>query len=66
MFLGNIFSNAEKIISFPYFGMDIKKNKKIDIWDNNPQVFKYNKNKNNILNKDYSKNTIDFFENMIL
>jgi hypothetical protein len=30
--------------------MDIKKNKKIDIWDNNPQI----------------KNIIEFFENMIL
>ena len=33
---------------------------------NNPQVFKYNKNKNIFFNKDYSENTIDFFENMIL
>lgn len=65
-FWATFFSNAEKIISFPYFGMDIKKNKKIDIWDNNPQIFKYNKNKNIFFNRDYSKNTIDFFENMIL
>lgn len=65
-FWATFFSNAEKIISFPYFVMDIKKNKKIDIWDNNSQVFKYNKNKNIFSNNDYSKNTIDFFENMIL
>jgi hypothetical protein len=65
-FWATFFSNAEKIITFPYFGIDVKRNKKIVIWNNNPQIFKYNKNKNIFFNDNYSKNIIDFFENMIL
>jgi len=58
------FSDAEKIISFPYTGLDILPNEKINNWSNNPQIFKYNKDKKFIFNIEYSNNIIDYFEKM--
>jgi beta-1,4-mannosyl-glycoprotein beta-1,4-N-acetylglucosaminyltransferase len=57
------FSNAEKIISFPYTGIDILPNNKINKWANNPKIFKYN-DKKFITNTEYSNNVIDYFEAM--
>jgi hypothetical protein len=63
-FWGVFFSDAEKIISFPYTGLDILPNEKISKWDNNPQIFKYNKDKKFTFNIEYSNNIIDYFEKM--
>lgn len=52
----------EKIISFPYTGLDILPNEKISKWNNNPQIFKYNKDKKFTFNIEYSNNIIDYFE----
>ena len=58
------FSKAEKIISFPYLGIDVLPNNKLKKWNNDPQIFKYNKNNRFIFNNDYSSNIIDYFQKM--
>ena len=58
------FSKAEKIISFPYLGIDVLPNNKLKKWNNDPQIFKYNKNNRFIFNNNYSSNIIDFFQKM--
>ena len=58
------FSNAEKIISFPYTGIDILPNNKIKKWANHPKIFKYNNDKKFITNTKYSNSIIDYFEPM--
>jgi hypothetical protein len=63
-FWASFFSKAEKIISFPYTGIDVLPNKKIRIWKNNPIIFKYNKDNKFIFNNDFSKNIINYFENI--
>ena len=63
-FWGVFFSDAEKIISFPFTGLDILPNEKINKWKNNPQIFKYDKDKKFIFNMKYSNNIIDYFEKM--
>lgn len=57
-----ILSNADKIVSFPYFGYDINNNVACK-WPGNHSIFKYNSNKN-ILNVIYDNNIIKYFENM--
>ena len=63
-FWASFFSNAEKIISFPYTGIDVLPNKKLRMWQNNPVIFKYNKDNKFIFNNDFSRNIIDYFENI--
>ena len=58
------FSKAEKIISFPYLGIDVLPNNKLKKWNNDPQIFKYNKYNRFIFNNNYSSNIIDFFQKM--
>lgn len=57
-------SNAEKIILFPYVGIDILPNRKIKKWGNNPKIFKYNNDKKFITTFEYSNNVIDYFQKM--
>ena len=56
------FSHADKIISFPYLGIDVLPNKTTITWGNNPQIFKYKSD--NIYFNYFSKNILDYFENM--
>ena len=58
------FSNAEKIILFPYVGIDILPNREIKEWRNNPKIFKYNNDEKFITTSEYSNNVIDYFQNM--
>ena len=62
-FWASFFSKSDKIIAFPYTGMDISYNKNIKEWSNKPIIFKYN-NDNYISNLDYSNNIIDYFEDI--
>jgi hypothetical protein len=63
-FWATFFSDAEKIISFPYLGIDVLPDKKLKKWNNNPQIFKYNKNNRFIFNKNFSSNIIDYFQDL--
>jgi len=58
------FSNAEKIILFPYVGIDILPNRIIKKWRNNPKIFKYNNDEKFITTFEYSNNVIDYFQKM--
>lgn len=58
------FSNAEKILAFPYVGIDVLPNEIIKKWANNPKIFKYNNDKNIITTIEYSNQIIDYFEKM--
>ena len=63
-FWATFFSNAEKIILFPYVGINILSNKQILKWNNDPKIFKYNDNKKFINTSDYSNKLIDYFQIM--
>lgn len=63
-FWAAFFSNAEKIILFPYVGIDILPNKIIKKWSNNPKIFKYNNDTKFITTFEYSNDVIDYFQNM--
>ena len=58
-----ILSNADKIVSFPYFGYNIEKKWSVCKWPGEHSVFQY-KNNNYILNNIYDDNIIKYFENM--
>jgi hypothetical protein len=59
-----LLSNADKIISFPYFGIDINLDNSLGYWSGNQKIFKYNKDSKYIFNYEYSNNIINYFENM--
>ena len=63
-FWASFFSNATKIILFPYTGIDILPNNQINRWQNNPKIFKFCKDKKFITTLEYSSNIFDYFENM--
>lgn len=63
-FWAAFFSNPEKIILFPYVGIDVLPNKKIKEWANNPKIFKYSNDNKFITTFEYSNDVIDYFQNM--
>ena len=58
-----ILSYAYKIVSFPYFGFDVNINNEVCKWPGNQQIFKYS-NEKYVLNHDFNKDIIKYFENM--
>ena len=59
-----ILSYAYKIVSFPYFGFDVNINNEVCKWPGNQQIFKYS-NEKYVLNYDFNKDIIKYFENML-
>lgn len=57
-------SNADKIISFPYAGLDVTNKNTLKPWANRPIIFKYDKLENYYFNYNYSNNIKDYFETL--
>ena len=59
-----VLSNVDKIISYPYFAIDVNIDNSLGYWNGIHKVFKYNKNNKYIFNNEYNKDIINYFENM--
>lgn len=62
-FWATFFSNG-KIIAFPYCGIDILPGKKIKDWRNLAIFYQKEFNSNIIIDKNFSENIIDYFDNV--
>lgn len=58
-----ILSEAEKVIAFPYFAVDITLPNNVNHWNNNHKLFKH-KDKKYISNYEYDKEIVNYFEDM--
>lgn len=63
-FWATFLSNAQKIISFPYSGLDVLRNNTLRRWKNNASFFRYDKDSRFLFNYEYNSKVINFFEKM--